>query len=270
MARPDLQGLDEPVVQRPVHIELKCADGVGDVLYGVALAVGEVVHRVDAPLVARAVMRGVLDPVENRVAEHHVRGGHVDLRAENFLSIGVLAGLHVPEKQEVLLHCAVPVRALGTRLVHGAASLADLLLCLVIDVGLAALNHLLGPGVKLVEIVGSVKFLLPLKSEPLDVLLDRIDIFSVLLGRIGVIETQVGLAAVFLSEAEVDADALRVSEMEVPVRLRRETRHHAIHSSGLQVIFDYLLKKVESFRLLGRRFFRFFHFFSVSIELTKL
>ena len=26
---------------------------------------GEVVHRVDAPLVARAVMRGVLDPVEN-------------------------------------------------------------------------------------------------------------------------------------------------------------------------------------------------------------
>ena len=104
MARPDPKGLDEPVVQRSVHVELKCADGMGDVLYGVTLAVGEVVHRVDAPLVARAVMRGVLDPVENRVAEHHVRGGHVDLRAENLLSVSVFSGLHVPEQLEVLLY----------------------------------------------------------------------------------------------------------------------------------------------------------------------
>ena len=33
MARPDLKGLDEPVVQRSVDIELKSADRVGDVLY---------------------------------------------------------------------------------------------------------------------------------------------------------------------------------------------------------------------------------------------
>ena len=252
-----------------MHVELKSADRVGDVLYGVALAVGEVVHRVDAPLVARAVVRSVLDAVKNRVAEHHVRGSHVDLRAENLLSVSVFSGLHVPEQTEVLLHGAVPVRALGSRLVHGAASLADLLLGLVIDVGLTALDHLLGPGVKLVEIVGSVKFLVPLEAEPLDVLLDRIDIFSVLLGRVGVVKAEVGLSAVLLGEPEVDADALRVSEMEVPVRLRRETCHHALNSSGLQVVLYYLLKKVESFRLLGRWIFRFFHC-SVSIKLTNL
>lgn len=33
MARPDLKGLDEPVVQRSVDIELKSADRVGDVFY---------------------------------------------------------------------------------------------------------------------------------------------------------------------------------------------------------------------------------------------
>ncbi len=234
-----------------------------DVLYGVALSVGEVVHRVDAPLVTRAVVRGVLDPVKNRVAEHHVRGGHVDLRAENLLSVGILAGLHVPEQLEILLHGTVPVRTLGSRLVHRAASLADLLLCLVIHVGLTALDHLLGPCVKLVEIVGSVKFLVPMEAEPLDVFLDRVDIFSVLLGRVGVVESQVGLAAVLLRETEVDADALRVSEMEVPVRLRRETCFHALNSSRFQVILNYLFKKVESFRLLGRRIFRFFHCVSV-------
>ena len=62
------------------------------------------------------------------------------------------------------------------------------------------------------------------------------DRFSVLLGRVGVVKAEVGLSAVLLGEPEVDADALRVSELEVTVRLRRETCHHALNSSGLQVV----------------------------------
>ena len=37
-----------------MDVELQGADTVGDMLYGIALAVGVVVHGVDAPLVARA------------------------------------------------------------------------------------------------------------------------------------------------------------------------------------------------------------------------
>ena len=73
MARPDLKGLDEPVVQRSVDIELKSADRVGDVLYGVALTVGEVIHRVDAPFITGIVVSHSCNSVDNRVT-------HVDVR----------------------------------------------------------------------------------------------------------------------------------------------------------------------------------------------
>ena len=49
----DAQRFAEPVVQRPVVFEFQRADGVGDALDRIRLAVGVVVHRVDAPLVAR-------------------------------------------------------------------------------------------------------------------------------------------------------------------------------------------------------------------------
>lgn len=43
--------LGTPLVQRPMNLELQGTDAVGDALDGIPLAVSEVVHRVDAPLV---------------------------------------------------------------------------------------------------------------------------------------------------------------------------------------------------------------------------
>ena len=79
----DAEVLDVPAVERLVVGELQGAHGVGDVLDGVRLAVGVVVHGVDAPLVAGAVVRGVKDAVHDRVAHVEVGRGHVDLGAEH-------------------------------------------------------------------------------------------------------------------------------------------------------------------------------------------
>ena len=98
MARIDVQDLDEPVVEGTVHVEFEGADAVGYILYGVALAVGVVVHRVDAPFVAGAVMRRVLDAVHDGIAEHHVGRSHVDLSPEHLLAVGILAVSHLAEK----------------------------------------------------------------------------------------------------------------------------------------------------------------------------
>ena len=43
-------------------------------------------------------------------------------------------------------------------------------------------------------------------------------------GRLLIVETQVTNAVVFLSNTEVQADCLDVTDMQVAVRLRRETR----------------------------------------------
>ena len=67
-----MQVVDDPLVQRPVVLELQAAHAVGDALDGVLDGVGKVVHRVDAPLVALPMMLGVLDAVDGRVAQVHV------------------------------------------------------------------------------------------------------------------------------------------------------------------------------------------------------
>ena len=107
----DAQLADVPIVERPVILELQRADRVGDPLDRVGLAVGEIVGRVDAPLVAAAVVRGVEDAVHHRVAHVQVGRGHVDLRPQGARAVGELAGPHPLEQVQVLLDRAVAVGA---------------------------------------------------------------------------------------------------------------------------------------------------------------
>ena len=178
---------------------------------------------------------------------------HVNLGPEDLLAVSVLAGLHLAEETEVLLRRAVAPGAVLTRLVNRATAFADLLLRLVVDIRLAPKDHLLGPLVELVEIIGGIEFLLPLEAQPVDVLLDGVHIFGVFLGRIGIVITEVGLSAIFLCQAEIKADALRVTEVQIAVRLRRETGHDAVHFAGCEVLLDDFFQKIAGFCLFHLR-----------------
>ena len=48
--------LNDPVIERPVGLKLQGAEAVGDALQRILDGVGEVVHGIDAPLVALAVV----------------------------------------------------------------------------------------------------------------------------------------------------------------------------------------------------------------------
>ena len=72
------RGRDEPVVQGPMVLEFKRAEGMGDVLDGVGLAVGKVIAWINAPGRARARMARVQNAIEDRVAQIDVAGCHVD------------------------------------------------------------------------------------------------------------------------------------------------------------------------------------------------
>ena len=171
VAREDTQLLNEPVVQRTVHIKLQSTDTVGDALYGIALAVGVVVHRVDAPLGAGAVVRSVVDAVHYRIAEEHVRMSHVYLGSQNLLTFLELAVSHIAEELQVLLHAAVSPRRRCPGLLDCSPVEADLLQRLVVHIGQAFLYQFLSPVVQLLEIVGGISFLSPFKTQPADVVL---------------------------------------------------------------------------------------------------
>ena len=128
---------DVPVVERPVVFELQRADGMRDAFDGVGLPVREVVHRIDAPLVAGAVMLGVQDAVHHRVAHVEVGRGHVDLGPQGARAVGKFAGLHALEQVEVLFDGAVAIGAVLARLGQRAAVLAHFLGGQIADVGLA-------------------------------------------------------------------------------------------------------------------------------------
>ena len=143
-----------PIVERTVVDKLKGADAVRDALEVITEAVGVVVERVNAPLVAGVVVSGMADAVEQRVAQPHVGRAHVDLAAERAGAVGELAGLHAGEKIKVLCHAAVAEGRVPAGLVGSTPIFLGLLRVQIADVGLAALDELDGIYVKLLEVAG--------------------------------------------------------------------------------------------------------------------
>ncbi len=96
-----------------------------------------------------------------------------------------------------------------------------------IDVGRTLFDQALGELVQLFVIVGGVILArVPIESKPAHVFLDRIDVLDVLLDRIGVVEAQIAVAGELGCDTEVEADRLRMADVQVAVRFRREAGDH--------------------------------------------
>ena len=248
------QLVEQPFIERPVILELQRADRMGDALDRVGLAVRVIVARIDRPDVAGARMGGVQDAVEHGIAQVDVAGGHVDLGAQHPGAVGKLAGLHAAEQIEVFLHAAVAERAVLAGLGQRAALDADFLLRLVVDIGMAVPDQALGPAVKPLEIVrGIIEVGSPVVAEPVHVGLNRIDIFLLFPGRIGVVEAQVAAPGKFLRDAEIQRDRLGVADVQIAVRLRREARHDLRVLFGVEIGLDDVANEIAS-RLCRHRF----------------
>ena len=74
----DAELIEIPVIEWPMIFKLERADRVGDAFNGIALAVRPVVHGINAPTIARAVMLGVQDSVHDGIPHVEIRRRHVD------------------------------------------------------------------------------------------------------------------------------------------------------------------------------------------------
>ena len=109
-------------------LELQRAERMRDVLDRVRRRVREVVHRIDAPRVAGAVVVRVPDPVQHRIAHVDVRRRHVDLRAQHVRAVRELAGAHPPEEIEVLVDgcdCGTGSRARARSACRGSSRISS-------------------------------------------------------------------------------------------------------------------------------------------------
>ena len=226
LRRENSQLLDEPLVNRLVIGELERAHRVRHFFQRVRLAMRVVVHRINAPLISRAVMLGMQNAVHDRIAHINVWRRHIDFRPQHSRPIGKLSGLHALKQIQIFFDRTNAKRTVFPRFSQRAAMLADLFRRKIVDVRLAIFDQLDRPLIQLVEIIRRVKQPIPPETEPLHVLHDGVDVLGIFLFRIRVVEAQVGLAAKLVGKSEVEADRLGVSDVQISVGLRREASLH--------------------------------------------
>jgi hypothetical protein len=171
----------------------------------------------------------VLDAVDGRVAQVDVGAGHVDACAQHHRSVGVQTVSHFAKARLVVRHAAVAERAVGARGVEVAAADAHGLGALLVHIGQAGADQGLGRADHEVEVVAGVEQVagaahVPVEAQPVHHLDDGVDVLLLFLLGVGVVEAQVADAAVVARQAEVQADALGVADVQVAVRLGRKAR----------------------------------------------
>ena len=228
--------VDQPVVQRPVILKLQGADRMGDVFDRIGLAVSKIVGRVNAPCIAGAGMMRVQDAIQHRVAQVHVARRHIDLGAQDAGAVGELPGAHTAEQVEVFIDRAIAERAVLAGFGQGAALGAHRLWGGVVHIGFPGADQMFGPGVKLLKVIRRVvKVLAPIEAQPADVTLDGIDEKLLFLHRVRVVKTQMARAAKFAGDAEIQTDRLGMSQVQKPVRVRREAGDDGLGPAGIEV-----------------------------------
>ena len=151
---------------------------------------------------------------------------------------------------QVLFYGAVPVGALFTGCVEIAAVFPDLIRSQVADKCLAVPDQLQRTLIHRVEIIRSKEHtVLEIRSEPFHVSADGFHEFPLFLCRVSVIIAEIELPAILLRQSEVQKDRLRMSDVQVSVRLRRETGLDMGVSSLRQIFIDLILDKVPFFSL---------------------
>jgi len=127
LPRLESQCLKQPVIERTVLLELKRTEGMRNALDRVRDRMREVIHRIDAPRIARPMVRNVCDAIDHRIPHDEIRRCHIDLRTQNARAVRELARTHAREQVEILLHGARTVRTFLPRLGQRAAISANLI-----------------------------------------------------------------------------------------------------------------------------------------------
>ncbi len=184
----------------------------------------KVIHRIYAPLVARAVVSSSQHSVYDGIAHVDIGTCHIDLRAQHLGAVGILALFHLFKKSEILFNASISPRTFFARLGQRASRSLYLLCRIVADVCQSLFDKQHSAVIHSVKIVRRIQLFVPLKAQPLDILFDRVDVLDVLFAGIGVVIAQITLAVVFFFHTEIYAKRFGVTDMQISVWFRRKTR----------------------------------------------
>ena len=148
-----VQFIKKPVVQGAIILKFQRANRMCDPFNGIRKAMSEVVHRINAPLVARPVMCCPQNAVHDRISHTQIRRCHINFRSQYAGTVIKFASPHALEQAQVLFDRTVTIRAVLTRLGQGATILSDLICAQVANVRLALFDQLQGVLIELLKVV---------------------------------------------------------------------------------------------------------------------
>ena len=204
----------------------------------------KIVHRIYAPLIARSVMMSKKYTVNNRVTHIKVRRRHIYFCTKHLFACLKLALCHTGKQIKVFLNASVTVRAVLSRFCQSTSVLSDFVRVKIINIRLAFFNKFNRTFIKEVEIIGSKINIVPLKAEPLNILFDCVNIFGVLFRWVCIVHTKITYAVVFFLNAEINANCLCVSNMEIAVWLGRKTGLDTVINALFQILIDEILNEI--------------------------
>ncbi len=158
---------------------------MGHALERILNRVREVVHRVNAPLIAQMIVSDMTDTIQHWVAEVDVGRSHIDFSSQAPFAVRILPRLHITEDFQIALGGGIPRRTGLTGLLGNAAVILPFFLSQITAICFARLDEILGNLIHLIEhIRGIVEARLarvtrprPLKAEPTDI---PLNVFGVL------------------------------------------------------------------------------------------
>ena len=242
--------LQAPVVKRTAFFKLQRTDGVCDPFDGIRERMCKVIERINAPGIPRSMMGRMQHTINDRISHDHIRRSHIDLGAKHLFPILVLAFLHLLEKLQVLFDASVSIGTFLARMLQIATSIMDFLTRLVIDIRKTHADQLAGEFIQLRKIVRCImdRFL-PMEAKPLHILQNGIHILDLFLCRVRIIEADIRLPVILLSNAKIETDALHMPDVKVSIRFRRKTRQHPIIRIDMicNIFIDFCFDKIRSF-----------------------
>ena len=83
-----------------------------------------------------------------------------------------------------------------------------------------------------------------METEPLDILLDCVDIFNILTGWVGVVKAKIADSVVFFRRAEIYAKGLCMTDVKISVRLWRKSCLNTGFHSACKILVDKVMYKI--------------------------
>src|SRR5262249_4512426 len=152
----DAELIEIPVIEWPMIFKLQGTYRVGDAFNGIALTMRPVVHGINAPAIARAMMLGVQDSVHDGIPHVEVRRRHVDFGAQGARAVRKLPFLHAREEVQIILDASIPMGTVLPWLGQRAPRLSHLVAAQIANEGFTLLDEVEGPIVELLEVVRCV------------------------------------------------------------------------------------------------------------------